>query len=565
MTKNAKPAATGSPGPASAGAHPSFRRRLLVPTLVVAGSLMAVVAGLGAPLIATLSRADGVSLSTGEWLLTITLLTGALATPVMGRLADGPRQRAVILVALGAVVVGCVIAAVSDTFAVLLIGRAFQGLGLGLVPVAMAIARRNLPEKEARRTIATLSVTTAIGVGLGYPLTGLIAQFLDFRAAYWFGAIAVTGVLVLAALVLPPRSADAFQRFDFAGAGLLSLVVTGVSLVLSEGGGWGWASGRSLGVVAGSAVLLAAWIPYELRVAHPLVDLRQVRNRSVLTADVSGFLISVAMYLFVPIVVEFVQVPRSAGFGFGASLIVSGLVLIPLSVGSYAGSRFLSGYERHFGRRTMIPLGSVVFAVGALFLALEHADLWQAFVATGVAGLGVGFTTGAMPGFIVRAVAPSETGSATGFYQVVRSIGFTVGSALSAAVLMAHTRPGQALPDVGGFAVALIIAAALCLATAVASFLLPGRAPSPAKTSAAGDEEPVRSTPEGGRREHERRGEGEFKGDPGRPAPGCRGQQAGTAPGGADPLRPAGLRGHDDPGDRRAGRGRRRPHRPLLR
>src|SRR5580704_3553098 len=145
------------------------RARLLVPSLVTIGSLMAVVSSLGAPLIPTLSRVDGVSLSTGEWLLTITLLTGALATPVMGRLADGPRQRAVILVALATVVAGCVLSAVSDGFIVLLIGRALQGVGLGLLPVAMAIARRNLPWEAARQTIATLSVTTAIGVGLGYP------------------------------------------------------------------------------------------------------------------------------------------------------------------------------------------------------------------------------------------------------------------------------------------------------------------------------------------------------------------------------------------------------------
>ncbi len=167
---------------------------------------MAVVSSLGAPLIPTLSRADGVSLSTGEWLLTITLLVGALVTPVMGRLADGPRQRDVILFALTCVVAGCIVAAVSDNFTELLIGRGLQGVGLGILPVAMAIARRHLPADKARRTIATLSVTTAIGVGLGYPVTGLITQAWDFRAAYWFGAIAVAGALLLAAFVLPRRS-----------------------------------------------------------------------------------------------------------------------------------------------------------------------------------------------------------------------------------------------------------------------------------------------------------------------------------------------------------------------
>src|SRR5580693_2158360 len=372
MPKTAESDQRGAPDHAGPG-DSSLRRRLFVPVLVLTGSLLAVVSSLGAPLIPTLSRAEGVSLSTGEWILTIALLTGALATPVMGRLADGPRQRDVILIPLGAVLAGCVLAAVSDGFTVLLIGRALQGLGLGLLPVLMAIARRNLPPGKARPVIATLSVTAVIGVGLGYPLTGLLAQALGFRAAYWFGAIAVAGAMSLAALVLPGRSAGMSRHFDVAGAGLLSLVVAGVSVVLSEGGEWGWSSARSLGLIVASAVLLAAWIPFELRSADPLVDLRQVRNRSVLTADVSGFLINASLYLLVIMIVEFVQIPRSAGYGFAASLVVSGLVLVPLSVCSFLASRFLAVYEQRFGRRTMIPLGSAVFAVAALFFAFEHA------------------------------------------------------------------------------------------------------------------------------------------------------------------------------------------------
>src|ERR1700679_2008157 len=117
MATTAKPARTGSPDGDGADDLSSLRRRLLVPTLVLSGSLMSVVSSLGAPLIPTLARADGVSLSTGEWILTITLLTGALATPIMGRLADGPRQREVILFTLGGVVVGCVVAALSENFA----------------------------------------------------------------------------------------------------------------------------------------------------------------------------------------------------------------------------------------------------------------------------------------------------------------------------------------------------------------------------------------------------------------------------------------------------------------
>jgi MFS family permease len=451
------------------------RARLLVPTLVTIGSLMAVVSNLGAPLISTLSHADGVSLSTGEWILTITLLTGALVTPIMGRLADGPRQRDVILFTLGCVVVGCMVAAVSENFAELLIGRGLQGVGLGILPVTMAIARRHLSPERAGRTIATLSVTTAMGVGLGYPITGLIAQAWNFRAAYWFGAVTVGCALVLAAMVLAPRSNVASRRLDIMGAAMLSLVVIGLSVVLSEGGIWGWTSATTLGLGAATLVLLGAWIPYELRSGDPLVDLRQVQHRSVLTADVSGFFISIAMYMFLPTLVIFVQIPVARGYGLGASIVMSGLVLVPLSLCSFLASRLLIVYEHRFGPRSMIPLGSLVFAAAAALFGLEHGALWEAFVASALVGLAIGFTTGAMPGFIVRAVAATETGSATGFYQVVRSIGLTLGSALSAAVLTANTRARQAIPDLEGFRDTLLIAAGVCVATALLSFVLPGR------------------------------------------------------------------------------------------
>jgi MFS family permease len=194
-------------------------------------------------------------------------------------------------------------------------------------------------------------------------------------------------------------------------------------------------------------------------------------------ADVSGFLMSVSLYLVVPIVVEFVQIPPSGGFGFGASVIVSGVVLTPLSLGTFLASRLLVPYERRFGVRSMIPLGALVFAAASTYFALDHGSLWQAFVTLGIAGLGIGFTFAAMPGFIIRAVPAAETGSATGFYQVLRNIGLSVGSAFGAAVLLAYTPHGASLPDVDGFRVALLISAGLGLLTAVLSFVLSGSAP----------------------------------------------------------------------------------------
>jgi predicted MFS family arabinose efflux permease len=447
-----------------------------MPTLVCVAVLVAVISSLGAPLIPSIAQADGVSLSTAEWLLTAALMTGAVATPIMGRLADGPMKRRVIEVSLAAVAAGCVVSAVSASFAVMVVGRGLQGVGLGLLPVTMAIARSELPARRVGGAVGTLSVTAAVGAGLGYPLTGLISQVLGFRAAFWFGAIAVSMALVLASVVLPKRSPSSHRTFDGFGAMSLGLAVIGMSTVLSEAGDWGWTSSATTIIAVACAVLFLIWVRHELRVTDPLIDVRQVRKRAVLTADVSGFLIAVAMYLLIPIVVEFVQVPAANGYGFGASVAVSGLVLVPLSITSFLASRCLAVYERRFGTRTMIPFGSMIFAASTLFFALEHRYLWEAFVISGLAGIAIGFTFAAMPGFIVRAVAPSETGSATGFYQLLRSVGLSVGSALSAAILTSYTHHGHTYPTVEGFQITLLTASAVCVVAAVLSFLLPGAA-----------------------------------------------------------------------------------------
>ena len=146
-------------------ARPTTRERALVPVLVFLGMVVSVVSSLGAPLIPTIARTEHVSLATAQWSLTVTLLAGALATPTMGRLADGPRRRQVVLGALTAVVLGSVLAALPLDFGWLVAGRALQGLGLGMTPLTIAVARDHLPAERARSAVSLLSITTVAGVG----------------------------------------------------------------------------------------------------------------------------------------------------------------------------------------------------------------------------------------------------------------------------------------------------------------------------------------------------------------------------------------------------------------
>jgi MFS family permease len=452
-----------------------WRDRALVPVLVLIGLVMALVSSLGAPLIPTIAHADHVSVTTGQWMLTATLLTGAVASPIMGQLADGRARRQVLLSALLAVLAGSLIAAVLNGFPALLAGRAMQGLGLGLIPTAMVVARRHLPPAAAARLIAVLSVTAGIGIGLGYPLTGLIAERADYHLAFWLAVVIVAVTLLAALFVLPRDPGEHPSRLDLPGAALFTVGLLALLTALSEGGAWGWSSAPVIALLLVAAVTGSAWAWYELRAPAPLVVLNRLRSRAVWLTNVSAAVSSVAMYLFLPVVVEFAQATPSQGYGFGSTAAVAGLCLLPMSLATAATSTVVPWALRQIGARTLLPFGQVVLGGALLYFAVEHAALWDAFVSMGIAGVGTGFSFGAMPSLIMAAVPAGESGSGLGLYQVLRYTGFATGSALCGAILAASTTAHHATPPVGGYEAVLFAGALLCTGSALLTLLLPGR------------------------------------------------------------------------------------------
>jgi predicted MFS family arabinose efflux permease len=374
-------------------------------------------------------------------------------------------------------VVGSVLAALPiATFALLIAGRAMQGVGLALLPLVMGVARDHLAPERSRSTLATLSVTAVVGVGLGYPLTGLIAEHLSFHAGFWLAAILGVLAFVLSALVVPSSIHRRPQPFDLVGAGVLGLALVALLVSISESEEWGWTSLRLDGLMAAAVLLAAGWIWHELRTSDPLVDLRQLKRRTVLTADVTGILAGVGMYMLMSMIIRFVQTPSSVSYGLGASIVVAGLVLLPLSAASFASSKLTTYLSRWLVPTRLLPLGVLLFAAALLMFATYRDQLWQIFVVMGVAGLGIGCSFAVMPRMIITAVPSDETSSALALNQVLRTVGYSVGSALSATILTAHTPGGSLLPDNSGYTVGALVAVGLCVLTSIVSFFLPARA-----------------------------------------------------------------------------------------
>lgn len=435
--------------------------RFLVPAVVFVALVVAAVGSLGSPLITAVSEQYDVSLAASQWTLTIVLLSGAVATPVLGRLGSGPHRRTVVLTTLGIVVLGSALTVVPLPFAVLLIGRAAQGTGLGLTALMMATATDHLGERRAASTIALLSVASTAGIGVGYPLAGALTDAAGIRAAYGLGLVVTALAFVVAFVVLPQAPPRPGRRVDVPGAVLLAVGLLALLVVISQTELWRDHAAWTAVILVVALLLLVLWAVVETRVEHPLVDIRLLRHPAVAGANLVMFTGGIGMYLLLSVITRYVQTPASTGYGFDLNTFEAGLVLVPFSIAGFAAGKFLPRL-RLSPRNRLASSATTVLAAFVLF-ALTRSHLAGSVVAMTVLGLGVGAFAASMPAVILAVTPKSETASAMSVNQVVRSTGFSIGSALAGIVLAAHTT--AQFPTESAYATAAWTGAAITAAT----------------------------------------------------------------------------------------------------
>lgn len=463
------------PGASADGAEPT--KRGVVPVLAFAGIAVAVMQTLLVPVIKDLPALLTASAADATWVLTATLLAGAVATPIMGRLGDLYGKRRMLLASLAVMVAGSLLCGFTDDLVVMIVGRALQGFGMGAIPLGIGIMRDLLPPRRLGSATGLMSSSIGVGGGLALPAAALIAQHADWHALFFTAAGLGALSMLLTVLVVPESPLRAPGSFDRLGALGLSAGLVLLLLPVTKGGDWGWASATTLGLLVAAALVLALWGVWELRSPAPLVDLRTTARREVLLTNLASIMVGVAFYAITLVLPQLLQLPRSTGHGLGMSMVVAGLCVAPLGVTMMFVAPLYARIAARRGPKVSLLLGLLVIAAGYGSGLWMMSAAWQTVVVSVVVGAGIGLAYSSLPTLIMGAVDPSETGAANGLNTLMRSIGTSVSSAVIGMVL-AHTsvRAGSAeVPTMQGFRIAFLIATAAALTGLVLAAFLPSR------------------------------------------------------------------------------------------
>lgn len=476
------------PRPIEAGESAAPRANVVVAVLAFGGIVVSLMQTLVIPIVPELPKLLDASASNAAWAVTATLLAAAVATPVMGRLGDMYGKRLMLLASLVMLVVGSVVAALSDSLVPMIVGRALQGLASGVIPLGISIMRDELPAERLGSATALMSASLGVGGALGLPAAALIADHFDWHVLFWTSAVLGVVAALFVLLLVPESKVRTGGRFDLPGALGMAAGLVCLLLGISKGADWGWGSGTTLGLFGAAVVILLGWGFYELRTREPLVDLRTTARRQVLVTNLASVAFGFSMFAMSLVLPQLLQLPQATGYGLGKSLLAAGLVMAPTGLVMMATAPLSALVSRNFGPKITLMCGAVIVATGyGLNIVLMDA-VWQLVLASCVIGAGIGFAYGAMPALIMGAVDPHETAAANSLNTLMRSIGTSTASAVAGVILaqMTITFGTATVPSENGFKVVMAVGSgAAILALLVAAFI-PRRRPVAAGAVPAG-------------------------------------------------------------------------------
>jgi EmrB/QacA subfamily drug resistance transporter len=374
------------------------------------------------------------------WVTTAYLVTSTVSTPLYGKLSDLYGRKPFYLFAIGIFLVGSALCGQAHSIYELAAYRALQGLGAGgLMSLAFAIIGDLVAPRERAKYQAYFTSVFATSSVLGPVLGGFFAgQATIFGVAGWrwifyvnvpIGALAF--YVVWHNLAIPRRREE--HRIDYIGAALLSSTVVPFLLLAEKGREWGWESTVSLSLMAIAIVSLALFIPRESRLGEDaILPLRIFRDPVFSVVSVIATLVGMIMFGALVMMPLYLQIVR------GESPTRAGLMMTPFMAGLMGSSLVVGRIMQRTGRYKIFPIfGTAILFVGVMLFSTLKVDtpIQQAMGFMVVTGMGLGMTMQMLVISVQNSLPPKDMGLSTSSVTFFRSMGGTLGAAVSLATL----------------------------------------------------------------------------------------------------------------------------------
>ncbi|MEV8431391.1 MFS transporter [Streptomyces chartreusis] len=425
---------------------------------VATGALESVVT----PTLPLLQRELDMSPSEGALLSIVLLITGALVTPVAGKLGDRYGGKRILIRLMAVVCAGGLVSALAPNLPVLLLGQVLQGAMVGALPLSFILVRKHLPAGESKVAIGVVSGLFVGGGMAGTLSAGPVAEGLSRHWMFALPTIAVIGSTALVNTLMPhdPPGRSDDTGVDWPGLLLLSGTLVTLMLVLALA-----PDVASQPLVLGALILLLAafaggWIAVERHATSPMVDLRMLARPAVWKSCVLTFVICVGTSVAVYLVPQLFAVP-SEEYGFGASATAIGFFLLPGAVAASLAGPISGIGARRYGSRAVVTAGIVLMVTALIALAAVHTEVWHLVIGKVMIALANGLCVTALVTGTATSVEQGDTGIATSLVLVTRVLGYAVGAQISGAILTAATPTGSDVPAESAFVTGFAIAAAV--------------------------------------------------------------------------------------------------------
>jgi len=404
-----------------------------------------------------------------EWTVNAYTLTFAVLLLTGAALGDRFGRRRMLVVGLGIFTLASAAAALAPSTGVLIAARAVQGVGGAIVtPLTLTILSAGVPANRRGAFIGAWSGIAGLAVALGPLVGGAVVSGISWHWIFWLNVPIGLALIPLARLRLAETYGPA-NRLDFPGLGLASTGLFGIVWGLVRGNAQGWASTEIVTALTAGAILVVAFVLWEMRAEAPMLPMRFFRNRVFALANVASLLMFFGMFGSIFLLSQFFQSIQ------GYSPLGSGLRILPWTIMPMFVAPIAGALSDRIGGQRLMGVGLTLQAGGLASLAAlstPTTPYWQLVGPFMVSGIGMAMFWAPVSNVVLSAVKPEEEGQASGANNAIRELGGVFGIAVLASVFSAYG--GYRSPDtfVSGMNAAVWIGASVVALGAVAAFAI---------------------------------------------------------------------------------------------